>query len=71
MHSRVERNGEHFRTIYYENHPKFMNTTHYDDYDMALATVDRSMSFNRNIKPICFPDVSDSFVGIKATVAGW
>lgn len=71
MHNVKEREGVTFRTAGFQLHPRFINSTYYDIFDIAIAVVDKNIVFNRNIKPICLPSVPTNFFGEEATVAGW
>lgn len=71
MHNAKLRDGEKYRTIDYQLHPRFVNNSFYDDFDMSIAVVDRTIAFNRNIKPICLPHFPESYTGVQAIVAGW
>lgn len=71
MHSLQVKGGTVFRTRKYELHPKFRSDKYYDDYDMAIVTVDRKINFNNNILPICLQTAPEMHFGEKATVAGW
>lgn len=71
MHQLQLKNGELYKTKKYELHPKFLSDKFYDDYDMAIITVDRKVRFNHNISPICLPTAAELYFGEKVTVAGW
>lgn len=70
MHDSHDRDGQVFRIDHYEFHPRFYNFTQYDDYDMCLVKLRGTISFNFAIKPVCFNLPGDSYIGLKATVAG-
>jgi secreted trypsin-like serine protease len=66
------KSNNRYRTANYQIHPRFTNNTFYDDWDIAVAALDRNVQFTHDIKPICLPrDGSETFIGKLATVAGW
>lgn len=69
MHSQIE--GYRYNTMEYVLHPKFINETKHDDYDMAIAVVDREIHFNRHVVPICLPFPIENVDNKFLTVAGW
>jgi Trypsin len=71
MHSEIDMDGIVYNTKHYELHPKFINLSFYDDYDIALVTLAEKIQFSKTIKPICLPAPGDDFTGQAATVAGW
>ena len=50
-------------------HPQFDPRTF--EYDLALLRLYEPIRFQRNIIPICLPDVNETYVGRWATVTGW
>lgn len=71
MHKVTSKTGVQYFTRQFAVHPNFVNGSFYDDFDLAIATVDRHISFNHNVQTICLPALVDQFVGVKAIVAGW
>lgn len=71
MHDSELEDGTRYGTVDAKLHPKFLNLTIYDDYDMAIITLDRQIQFNKNVRPICLPSPTDVFVGQSGIVAGW
>ncbi|CRL05271.1 CLUMA_CG018149, isoform A [Clunio marinus] len=71
MHKVKRREGVRYETISYEYHPKFKNSSFGDDYDIAIATVDKLILFSDHIKPICITLASHEFTWQMAIVAGW
>lgn len=71
MHSKKKLDGVRYKTQSYALHPNFANNSLFDDYDIAIVTVDRKIAFNTNIRPICLTNVGDDFTGKMVTVAGW
>lgn len=53
-----------------EVNPKFIAQMDYDDYDMAILTLDKKIRFSNTVSPICLPEAHDDFSGSVATVAG-
>lgn len=70
MH-KVASRGDTYKTEKFIFHPKFNNKTSYDDFDISIVTVDRSMKFTSVAKPICLPSIDDDYSGKSVTVAGW
>jgi hypothetical protein len=66
MHDSQLQDGIPYKIADYQLHPKFTNYSIYDDYDMAIVAVDRSIVFSENIKPVCLPSPSDDFTGQMA-----
>lgn len=56
-----------------ELHPRWVNSSTFDDFDMALITLDRPIEFNERVRPICLPEVNGEvpFYGQRVIVAGW
>lgn len=55
-------------------HPHWSHLTSNFDADIAVAVLEKSFRFTRNIRPICLPTTSESFediVGRKVVIAGW
>lgn len=71
MHDQRAQDGVAYNVAHYELHPKFINLSFYDDYDMALITVGRRIRFGPTVKPICLPTPRDDFTGRSGIVAGW
>lgn len=71
MHKAKSKEGVRYQTAHFELHPNFINNTFYDDFDMALVTLDRRITFNHNIMPICLPSPGSSHIDQTAIVAGW
>lgn len=71
MHKVSPNDGEIYKTAKVILHPKFINNSLFDDYDMSIVTVDKPITFSDNVKPICLPSVGDNFEDKKVIVAGW
>ena len=71
MHDSRKQDGDQYGIFDAKLHPKFKNLSIYDDYDMAIITVNKKIQFNRNVKPICLPTPGESFSGRYGIVAGW
>ena len=41
------------------------------DNDIALIRMDREVSFNNLIRPVCLPSMVDKLAGVEGTVVGW
>ena len=41
------------------------------DNDIALIRMDREVSFNNLIRPVCLPSKVDKLAGVEGTVVGW
>lgn len=65
--------GSNYGVTHCELHPKFTNTSFYDDFDVAITTVNRVIEYSHNVKPICLPLLTafHDFTGNMATVSGW
>lgn len=50
-------------------HPQFDPRTF--EYDLALLRFYEPIHFQRNIIPICIPEINETYVGRWATVTGW
>jgi Trypsin len=61
-----------YKNIGYRFHPLFKNGSSFDDYDICVVTVARSIVFSEHIKPICLPVPNDEYdyYGEKVIVAG-
>lgn len=61
-----------YETLDFKLHPKFYATDVFDDFDIALVTVDRPMVFSASVRPICLPRLNENRMHIneKMTVAG-
>lgn len=71
MHDSVLKDGVRYDVEHYEIHPKFVNFSVYDDYDLAMVTLQGRIQFNRNIKPICLITLYDDYTGLLVRVSGW
>lgn len=71
MHDSRIQDGKRYNIQNAVLHPKFINLTIYDDYDMALITVTHKIRFGTNVKPICMPTPIEEFSGRSGIVAGW
>lgn len=62
-----------YKILGYEFHPKWKNGSSFDDWDMALVTLDRKIQFTEYIRPICLPapNGEEEFYGKMVTVTGW
>jgi hypothetical protein len=63
MHDSSAMDGEKYGIAEAKLHPKFTNLSIYDDYDMAIITLNRKIQFNKNVKPICLPSANEVFSG--------
>lgn len=71
MHNSRLQDGQTYTILDAMLHPKFINHSIYDDYDLALITLQRKIVFGFKVKPICLPLPGDDFSGQSAIVAGW
>lgn len=71
MHDRRAKDGTIHTVANVALHPKFKNHSVYDDYDMALVTVQQRIQFGRTVKPICLTKVNGDYTGRSGIVAGW
>lgn len=71
MHDSKIQDGARYNIANAVLHPKFVNLTIYDDYDLALITVNKKIEFGRNVRPICLPSAIQEFSDHTAIVAGW
>lgn len=71
MHDQRIKDGVVYGVEHIMLHPKFTNYSVYDDYDIALVTVQGRIKFTRNIRPICLTTPHNNYIGMKLTVAGW
>ncbi len=44
-------------------HPQFVNEPDEEGYDIALLKLDKSLTFQNNVGPICLPNKDENFVG--------
>lgn len=58
MHNQHTKDGQQYLVKSLELHPKFINHTVYDDYDIALVTLQTKIQFSDKVVPICLPDKS-------------
>lgn len=54
-------------------HPRHRSTKLFDIYDMSIFILDREITFNYRMKPICLPNADDDkkYWHRKVIVAGW
>jgi Trypsin len=71
MHDSRTQDGAKYNIANAVLHPKFINLTIYDDYDMALITTTNKIRFGQNVKPICLPTPVEEFSDQTGIVAGW
>lgn len=71
MHKVSSKGGDAYKTASFLYHPNFKNGSVFDDFDIAIVTVDRTIKFGTNAKPICLPSSGEDFTGRKVIVAGW
>lgn len=71
MHQKGNTALERYGIDSYELHPRFVNSSGYDDFDLAIVTLNKRIQFNRNMKPICLPSGAGNYFGKLTTVAGW
>lgn len=71
MHDQRTQDGTMYPIAHYELHPKFTNHSIYDDYDMALVTLNRKIRFSHTVKPICLPMPNTEYTGRYGIVSGW
>lgn len=55
MHNQYTQDGEQYLVKSLDLHPKFINHTIYDDYDIALVTLQKKIQFSEKVNPICLP----------------
>lgn len=62
-----------YKILAFEFHPNWRNGSGYDEYDMALITLERRVQFSDEIRPICLPEINgeEAFYGRMGIVAGW
>ncbi|XP_070505843.1 venom peptide isomerase heavy chain-like [Chironomus tepperi] len=62
-----------YKTKDYELHPLWRPGTKFDNYDMAMVSVDRRIMFTPAAIPICLPKIGDEklFWNQKVNIAGW
>lgn len=70
MHDQIEQDGTRYNVEHYVLHPKFFNFTVYDDYDMAMVTLQGKIKFTRNVRPICLTAIGDDYTGKSVIVSG-
>lgn len=70
MHE-IAKKGERYKTIKLDVHPKFHNFAMMERSDLAIPAVERKISFNQKVQPICLLAPEEDYTGMKATVAGW
>lgn len=70
MHDTNEQDGQRYDVQHYELHPYFINYTVYDDYDMAMITLQQMIQFGFKVHPICLTTTADDYTGRKVIVAG-
>lgn len=70
MHDQIKQDGMRYNVEHYELHPRFLNYSVYDDYDMAMVTLVGRIQFNQNVHPICLTTVNDDYTGRIVTVSG-
>ncbi len=46
-----------------EPHPKYSNNGEQQGFDIALLKLDESLTFQKNVSPICLPTEGESFTG--------
>ncbi|CRL05272.1 CLUMA_CG018141, isoform A [Clunio marinus] len=71
MYDRSRQDGRKYHVAHYQFHPKFINYTVYDDYDMSIVRLGERIIFDFTMRPICLPQPDDAFTGLWAVVAGW
>ncbi|XP_052739992.1 plasminogen [Bicyclus anynana] len=52
-------------------HERFHSTPVRDENDIAIATLDHPVRFNKYITPICLPQSGEDFGGRIGTIVGW
>lgn len=57
MHNQHQKDGDRYEVKHVDLHPKFVNHSIYDDYDISLVTLHTQIRFTNKIKPICLPDI--------------
>lgn len=56
MHNQHIKDGDSYEVGQLDLHPKFINHTVYDDYDIAIVTLRTHILFSERVNPICLPD---------------
>ena len=57
MHDQHQKDGDHYQVQSVDLHPKFINHSIYDDYDIALVTLQTKIQLSEKVLPICLPDI--------------
>lgn len=70
MHNQQLKDGSPYRVEHYELHPNFKNYSAYDDYDMAIVTVQGQIKFNQNVQTICLTLPNTDLTNEMMIVAG-
>ena len=71
MHDQEKQDGIAYHNLESELHPKFINHSIYDDYDIAVITLVERIEFSSKIRTICLPQPNAEYPGRYAIVAGW
>lgn len=71
MHDSIKKDGTIYFPSHAELHPKFVNHTVYDDYDIAMITLSRKIRFGSTVRPICLPAANTEYIGQYALISGW
>ncbi|XP_042898786.1 serine proteinase stubble isoform X2 [Parasteatoda tepidariorum] len=50
-------------------HPRYNFFTY--EHDLALVKLESPLTLQPHVRPICLPDMDDTFIGLNATVTGW
>ena len=70
-HDLTDDQGDFYKVSSILKHPDY-NDTLPVDYDIAILTLTKQITFSPTVAPICLPaSVQADFAGEKATVTGW
>ena len=70
-HDLTDDQGDFYKVSSILKHPDYIDTLPVD-YDIAILTLTKQITFSPTVAPICLPaSVQADFAGEKATVTGW
>jgi hypothetical protein len=70
MHDTDAQDGQRYNIQHFELHPYFNNYSVYDDYDMALITLQQIILFSWKVHPICLTTPADDYTSKWVHVSG-